>query len=64
MLEKKLPMALIHEGIGEVVFDKTSEFKAGDKVVMIPNTPKGRMSAEPTTPTNQDSEEADSTDSL
>ena len=39
VLEKKLPMALIHEGIGEVVFDKTNEFKAGDKVVMIPNTP-------------------------
>lgn len=41
VLEKKLPMALIHEGIGEVVFDNAGEFKAGDKVVMIPNTPNG-----------------------
>ena len=41
VLEKKLPMALIHEGIGEVVFDSTNEFKSGDKVVMIPNTPGG-----------------------
>ena len=41
ILEKKLPMALIHEGIGEVIYDKSGEFKAGDNVVMIPNTPMG-----------------------
>lgn len=41
VLEKKLPMALIHEGIGEVVFDCSSNFNVGDKVVMIPNTPHG-----------------------
>ena len=41
VLERKLPMALIHEGIGEVVYDKSGEFNAGDKVVMIPNTPTG-----------------------
>ena len=41
VLERKLPMALIHEGIGDVVFDNTGEFKSGDKVVMIPNTPMG-----------------------
>ena len=41
ILDKKLPMALIHEGIGEVVFDSESNFKSGDKVVMIPNTPAG-----------------------
>ncbi|MDO5145836.1 MAG: ribitol-5-phosphate dehydrogenase [Eubacteriales bacterium] len=39
VLAKKLPMALIHEGIGEVVYDALGEFKAGDLVVMIPNTP-------------------------
>ncbi len=39
MLSKKLPMALIHEGVGEVVYDATKEFKPGTKVVMIPNTP-------------------------
>lgn len=41
ILDKKLPMALIHEGIGEVVFDSSNSFKSGDKVVMIPNTPLG-----------------------
>ncbi len=41
ILEKKLPMALIHEGIGEVVYDGEGNFKAGDNVVMIPNTPLG-----------------------
>ncbi len=39
VLRKKLPMALIHEGIGEVVYDSKKEFKAGEPVVMIPNTP-------------------------
>lgn len=41
ILEEKLPMALIHEGIGEVIYDRSGEFKARDKVVMIPNTPGG-----------------------
>ena len=41
ILDKKLPMALIHEGIGEVVFDSENNFKSGDRVVMIPNTPFG-----------------------
>lgn len=39
VLEKKLPMALIHEAIGEVVYDSKGEFEIGQKVVMIPNTP-------------------------
>ncbi len=39
ILAKKLPMALIHEGIGKVVHDKSREFKPGEMVVMIPNTP-------------------------
>lgn len=39
VLEKKLPMALIHEGVGEVVYDSKGEFKAGQRVVMVPNTP-------------------------
>ena len=38
-MKKKLPMALIHEGVGEVVYDPKGEFKPGDTVVMIPNTP-------------------------
>lgn len=38
-LKKKLPMALIHESIGEVVKDPQGEFKPGERVVMVPNTP-------------------------
>lgn len=38
-MKKKLPMALIHEGVGEIVYDPNGEFKPGDTVVMIPNTP-------------------------
>ncbi len=39
VLAKKLPMALIHEGIGVVVHDNQGEWSPGDAVVMIPNTP-------------------------
>lgn len=39
ILKEKLPMALIHEGIGKIVWDKTGKFKPGERVVMIPNTP-------------------------
>ncbi len=39
VLAKKLPMALIHEGAGIVVRDTKGEFKPGESVVMIPNTP-------------------------
>lgn len=39
VLAQKLPMALIHEGIGQVVFDSTGAFKCGQRVVMIPNIP-------------------------
>lgn len=38
-LKKKLPMALIHECMCEVVYDPKGEFKAGDRVIGIPNTP-------------------------
>ncbi|WP_204176453.1 MULTISPECIES: ribitol-5-phosphate dehydrogenase [unclassified Staphylococcus] len=38
-MKKKLPMALIHEGVGEVVHDPTNRYKPGTKVVMVPNTP-------------------------
>lgn len=39
VLAKKLPMSLIHEGIGIVVYDAKGEFKQGESIVMIPNTP-------------------------
>lgn len=39
ILNQKLPMALIHEAVGEVIFSKNDDFAVGDNVVMIPNTP-------------------------
>lgn len=39
VLAEKLPMALIHEGIGEIVHDGSGNFKYGDVVAIIPNTP-------------------------
>lgn len=39
VMAKKLPMALIHEGIGTVAFDTTGTFAPGAKVVMLPNDP-------------------------
>ena len=39
VLKQKLPMALIHEGIGKVVHDPTGQFPYGQTVIMIPNTP-------------------------
>lgn len=39
VLAEKLPMALIHEGVGRVVHDPTGTYKAGDFVVMVPNAP-------------------------
>lgn len=38
-MRKKLPMALIHEGVGEVVFDPTGKLEIGTMVVMVPNIP-------------------------
>lgn len=38
-LKKKLPMALIHEGIGRIIYDPRKEFSSGTYVVLIPNTP-------------------------
>lgn len=39
ILRKKLPLALIHECMGEVVYDAGKRFKTGSKVVLIPNVP-------------------------
>ncbi len=38
-LKSKLPMALIHECCGRVVYDPAGEWKVGQRVVMIPNVP-------------------------
>lgn len=38
-MKQKLPMSLIHEAVGEVVYDPKGEFSVGTNVVMVPNTP-------------------------
>ena len=42
VLRKKLPMALIHESCGRVLYDPTGTFKTGESVIMIPNIPGDR----------------------
>ncbi len=37
-LKKKLPLSLIHEATGTVLYDPSGRIKVGNKVVMIPNT--------------------------
>lgn len=37
VLKKRLPMALIHEACGEVLYDPTGQFQKYDKVVLLPN---------------------------
>lgn len=37
VMNEKLPMALIHECCGTVVYDNTGTYKSGQKVVLIPN---------------------------
>jgi ribitol-5-phosphate 2-dehydrogenase (NADP+) len=39
ILAQKLPMALIHEAVGQVVYDPTGHFAINENVVMVPNTP-------------------------
>lgn len=39
VLAKKLPMALIHEGIGTIEYDPEGRWEKGTTVVMVPNTP-------------------------
>ena len=38
-LAKKLPMALLHEGIGRVVESRSAKLQVGDRVVIVPNLP-------------------------
>ncbi len=39
VLEKKLPLTLIHECVGEIIYDPHKEYEVGTQVVLIPNTP-------------------------
>lgn len=38
-LAEKLPMALIHEAHGQVVFDGSGRYGVGERVVLVPNLP-------------------------
>ncbi|MEN1966513.1 alcohol dehydrogenase catalytic domain-containing protein [Lentibacillus sp. N15] len=42
-LQRKLPMALFHEGIGHVVTSKSRSFSKGQRVVIVPNIPARRL---------------------
>lgn len=44
VLDSKLPMALIHEGVAEVVFDYSNKFSVGTRVAMIPIHPHDYLS--------------------
>lgn len=44
VLNKKLPMALFHEGIGEVIYDPSNEIKKGTKCVLFPGGVEGLKS--------------------
>ena len=44
VLRKKLPMALIHECCGEVVYDPSDTFSRGEAVILIPNVPGEKKS--------------------
>lgn len=39
VLKQKLPLALIHEAVGKVLYDPTGEFIQGENVVLLPNIP-------------------------
>ena len=39
VLDKKLPLCLIHEATGEVLYDPQDELPRGRNVVLVPNTP-------------------------
>lgn len=42
ILEQKLPLSLIHESVGKVIYDPKGEFKENQNVVMIPNIPTSK----------------------
>lgn len=42
-LDRKLPMALFHEGIGFVTQSNDSSFDKGERVVIVPNIPARRL---------------------
>lgn len=55
VLREKLPMSLIHEGMGEVIKDFSGKFEVGERVIIVPNTPfeKSDLVAENYLPTSK-----------
>lgn len=41
VMKQRLPLALIHEAAGTVVYDPKQRFSRGDKVILLPNIPGG-----------------------
>ncbi len=39
IMAEKLPLVLIHEGVGKVIYDPSGKFNVGEMVVMVPNIP-------------------------
>ncbi len=39
ILKERLPMALLHEACGSVVYDGSGKFRVGDRVILLPNIP-------------------------
>ncbi len=39
ILKQRLPLALIHEAVGTVLYDPSGKMSAGEKVVLLPNIP-------------------------
>lgn len=39
VLKSKLPLALVHEAVGKVMYDPSGKLKKGDTVVLLPNIP-------------------------
>ncbi|MFZ7133048.1 MAG: alcohol dehydrogenase catalytic domain-containing protein [Eubacteriales bacterium] len=56
-LKKKLPMALLHEGVGVVAEDSEFGYRAGERVVIVPNIP-GYIHSKEKYPTPEDCCEA------
>lgn len=41
VLKQRLPLTLIHEACGSVLYDKSGKFTTGEKVILLPNIPGG-----------------------
>ncbi len=39
VLKQRLPLTLIHEACGSVLYDKSGKFEVGEKVILLPNIP-------------------------